>query len=73
MVTCSSLCLNLPRIRDHDHSQSSSVTCTLINVEFVHETEDLLGEIFGLEQVHAVLGHKELRELPVERHADKAK
>lgn len=73
MVTCSSVCLNHPHIRDHDQAQSSAVTCTLINVEFVHETEDLLGEIFGLELVHAVLGHKELRELPVERQVDTAK
>lgn len=45
---------------------SLSLTHTLVNVEFLHETEDLLGEHFGLDLIQAVSGHREVRELPGE-------
>lgn len=37
---------------------------TPVNVEFLHETEDVLGEHFGLDLIHAVSGHREAREPP---------
>lgn len=40
-------------------------THTLLNVEFLHETEDVLGEHFGLDLIHAVSGNGEAREAPV--------
>lgn len=43
-----------------------SHTHTLVNVEFLHQSEDVFGENFGLDQAHTLFGHREVRELPVE-------
>lgn len=43
---------------------------TLVDVKFLHKSEDLFREHFGLDLAHAVFGHREPRELPVETHAD---
>lgn len=42
---------------------------TPVNVEFVHETEDVLGEHFGLDLIHAVSGYREAREPPAPTQA----
>lgn len=43
-----------------------SLTHTLVNVKFLHKSEDVFDEQFGLGLAHAVFGQSETRELPVE-------
>lgn len=58
-------CLRCTPIHEQLHTCQSH---TLVNVEFLQESEDLFGEQFGLDLAHALFGQRDARESPVEKH-----
>ena len=43
---------------------------TLVNIELLHESEDLFGEFFGLDLLRAMFGQREEIETPEETQAE---
>lgn len=64
MRTLSFLPAVCPQI--NEQLDTCPVTHTLVDVEFLHESEDMFGEQFGLDLAHAMFGQREARVAPEE-------